>query len=74
MRLLHVENCDLGEEHGPADLAVELTLLRRVHGLVLLETGERVVAAAAGVVGARVHRLARVVHLLVVLQVVLASK
>ena len=41
---------------------------------MLLETGDRVVAAPARVVGTRVHRFAGVVHLLVVLQVVLASK
>ena len=41
---------------------------------MLLEAGQGVVAAPAGRVGAGVHRLARVVHLLVVLQVVLAPE
>ncbi len=41
---------------------------------MLLKAGEGVVAAAAGVVGARVHRLAGVVHLLVVLEMVLATE
>jgi hypothetical protein len=45
-----------------------------MHGLVLLEAGERVVAAPAGLVGAGVDGLARVVHLLVVLEVVLAPE
>ncbi len=45
-----------------------------MHRLVLLKAGQGVVSARAARVRARVHRLPRVVHLLVVLQVVLPPK
>ena len=68
-----ISSC-LANEDGFADLAVELPLLGRVHGLVLLEAGERVIGPVTGLVVARVNSLPGIVDLLVVLEVVLPSE
>ena len=51
-------------KHDSTDFTVELSLLGRMHGLVLLEAGERVVGPTAGGLAAHVHKLAGIVDLL----------
>ena len=58
-----VDNSDLVLVYRFANLAVQLSLLCRVHGLVLLVAGQGVVGPAAAVRAARVRCLPGIVNL-----------